>query len=111
LDRLLALVARTVRGACLKIDMPQGDRVVVQRFAEQLRRAIARQTTMERIPLVLLVRENLGKVLGHLVTEWGRAAMQLVVVDEIDARDTQFASIGRLQQGVLPVSFHGMNIH
>jgi ethanolamine utilization protein EutA len=109
LDRLLALAARTVHGACLRVDMRQCDRAAVQRFAEQLRRAIAQQTTMEHIPLVLLVRENLGKVLGQLVTAWGRAAMQLVVIDEIDARDTQFASIGRLHQGVLPVSFHGLS--
>jgi len=111
LDRLLALAARTNHGACLKVDLPSGDRAAVQCFAEQLGRAIVRQTTMVRIPLVLLVRENLGKVLGQLVTGWGRAAMQLVVIDEIDARDTQFASIGRLQLGVLPVSFHGMSAH
>jgi ethanolamine utilization protein EutA (predicted chaperonin) len=55
------------------------------------------------------MRENLGKVLGQLITNWGRSPAALVVIDEIDARDTQFASIGRLQQGVLPVSFYGMS--
>jgi ethanolamine utilization protein EutA len=109
-ERLVALAGRTVQGACLKIDLSQCDRSSIQSLAEQLRQAIARQNVSEHIPLVLLVRENLGKVLGQMVTGWGRAAVKLIVIDEVDARDTQFASIGRLQQGVLPVSFHGMNV-
>jgi ethanolamine utilization protein EutA len=106
-ELLVALAGRTAHGACLKIDLPRYDRSSIQALAEQLRQAIAQQNVSEHIPLVLLVRENLGKVLGQLVTGWGRAAVKLVVIDEVDARDTQFASIGRLQQGVLPVSFHG----
>jgi ethanolamine utilization protein EutA len=109
-ERLVALAGRTVQGACLKIELPQCDRSSIQSLAEQFRQAIARQNVSQHIPLVLLVRENLGKVLGQLVTGWGRAAVKLVVIDEVDARDTQFASIGRLQQGVLPISFHGMNV-
>jgi ethanolamine utilization protein EutA len=107
--RLVALARRTAQGACLKVELPQVDRTSAKTLAGQLRQSIAQHTTSGPIPLVLLVRENLGKVLGHLVTNWGRSPAPLVVIDEIDARDTQFASIGRKQQGVLPVSFHGMS--
>jgi ethanolamine utilization protein EutA len=110
-DRLVALARRSAHGACLRVDLPQGDRTSIRVLADQLHQSIAQHATSVPIPLVLLVRENLGKVLGHLVTNWGRSPAPLVVIDEINARDTQFASIGRLQQGVLPVSFHGMSAH
>ncbi|MEX2138895.1 MAG: ethanolamine ammonia-lyase reactivating factor EutA [Pirellulales bacterium] len=107
--RLVALAGRTARGACLRVDVGQFDRTAIRGLADQLRVAIERQTTIEHIPLVLLVRENLGKVLGQLVTNWGRSPARIVAIDEIDARESQFACIGKLHQGVLPVSFHGMN--
>jgi ethanolamine utilization protein EutA len=107
--RLIALARRTADGACLKVNLPQDDRTSIRALAEHLRQSIAQYAANGPIPLVLLMRENLGKVLGQLITNWGRSPAALVVIDEIDARDTQFASIGRLQQGVLPVSFYGMS--
>jgi ethanolamine utilization protein EutA len=109
LNRLIALARRTADGAGLRVELPQDDRTSIRALAEQLRQSIAKHATGAPIPLVLLVRENLGKVLGQLVTNWGCSPAPLVVIDEIDARDTQFASIGRLQEGVLPVSFYGMS--
>jgi ethanolamine utilization protein EutA len=109
-ERLVALAGRTAQGACLRIDLAQCDRASIRGLAEQLRQSIAKQTAIEHIPLVLLVGENLGKVLGQWVTEWGRSPAKIVVIDEIDARDAQFACVGRLHQGVLPVSFYGMNV-
>jgi ethanolamine utilization protein EutA len=108
-DRLIALVARTVNGACLRVENAACDRASLLVLAERLRQSLARQSTIHHIPLVLLVRENLGKVLGQLVTNWGRSGVKLAVIDEVDARSAQFASVGRLHDGVLPVSFHGMN--
>jgi ethanolamine utilization protein EutA len=109
LNRLFAMAARTANGACLRIDAGACNRASLCGLAERIRTAIARQTTVQSIPLVLLVRENIGKVLGQLVTDWGRSPAKVIVVDEIDSHDAQFACIGRLHQGVLPVSFHGMN--
>jgi ethanolamine utilization protein EutA (predicted chaperonin) len=109
LDRLFALAARTANGACLRIDAGPGDRASIRGLAERIHTAMARQTAVQHIPLVLLVRENIGKVVGQLITQWGRSPAKVIVVDEIDSRDAQFACIGRLQQGVLPVSFYGMS--
>lgn len=108
-DRLVALAGRTAHGTCLRIDGAKCDRASLRALAEQLRIAIARQPLIQHIPLVLLVRENVGKVLGQFVTDWGRSPAKVVVVDEIDACEAQFACIGRLHQGVVPVSFHGMH--
>lgn len=107
--RLIAHAKRTAHGACLRVELPQDDRTSIRALADQIRQSVALHASSGPIPLLLLVRENLGKVMGQLVTNWGRSPTPLVVIDEIDTRDTQFASIGRLQQGVLPVSFHGMS--
>jgi ethanolamine utilization protein EutA len=108
-DRLLALVGRTSEGACLRIEAGPGDRNSIRELAQKLRGAISRETALADIPLILLVRENLGKALGQLVTNWGSTRAKVIVIDEIDAGEAQFAHIGRLNQGVVPVSFHGMN--
>jgi ethanolamine utilization protein EutA len=56
-----------------------------------------------------LVRENIGKVLGHYVTEWGALPLNLVVIDEVAVRDAQYARVGRPHSQVVPVSFYGLN--
>jgi ethanolamine utilization protein EutA (predicted chaperonin) len=108
-DRLVSLVARTVAGACIRVDAVDWDRASIRRLAENLRRSIAMQSAMNHIPLVLLVRENLGKALGQLITDWGRSPAKVAVIDEIDPVDAQFACVGRLHHGVAPVSFYRMN--
>ena len=60
-------------------------------------------------PLVLLVAENVGKVLGNYITEWGALPLNLVVVDEIAAPRAQYVRIGRLHKQVVPVSFYGLH--
>ncbi len=79
-------------------------RALGQRLA-RLCRALAFPTEH---PLVLLVSENLGKVLGHYVTEWGALPLNLVVIDEIARRDAQYVQIGRLRDQVVPVSLYGL---
>jgi ethanolamine utilization protein EutA len=61
------------------------------------------------LPLVLLVRENVGKVLGHYVTEWGALPLNLIVIDEVAVRDAQYTRVGRSHSQVVPVSFYGLN--
>ena len=60
-------------------------------------------------PLILVMEENLGKVLGNYVTSWGRIRSNVVVIDEIKFRNAQFIQIGSLRNHVVPISFHGMN--
>ena len=59
-------------------------------------------------PLVLLLEENLGKVLGQYVTRWGALPMRLMVIDEVLPRDAQYVQIGVLRHQVVPVSFYGL---
>jgi hypothetical protein len=42
------------------------------------------------------------------VTRWGQIAMPLVVVDELDLPDARWVTLGRARDGVVPVSFHGL---
>ena len=60
-------------------------------------------------PLVLLVRENVGKVLGQYASRWGALHIKLMVIDEIPTRRARFARIGAPRQQVVPVSFFGLN--
>ena len=55
------------------------------------------------------MRENLGKVLGHYVSDWGTLRVRLVVIDEVAVRDAQYAQVGRMHEQVVPVSFHGLS--
>ena len=55
------------------------------------------------------MRENLGKVFGHYLTAWGSRPWRVVVIDELDPRDVQFAHLGAAGEKVIPVSFYGMN--
>jgi ethanolamine utilization protein EutA (predicted chaperonin) len=91
------------------MDLTPCDRASIRLLADLLRASIENERAFRDIPLVLLVRENLGKVLGQWVTNWGRYSAKIVVIDEIGPRDAQFANVGRLTQGVVPVSLYGMN--
>jgi ethanolamine utilization protein EutA len=106
-DELVRLAAATITGACLRVDADEWNHHAIRSLGEKLKRSLAKQNASQHIPLVLLMRQNLGKVLGQFVTDWGRSAVKVAVIDEIDARDAQFACIGRAQQGVVPVSFYG----
>ncbi len=59
-------------------------------------------------PLVLLTAGNIGKTLGQYATRWGRDSTTLVVIDEIPNRRAHFVTIGKPHNGLLPVSFHGL---
>jgi ethanolamine utilization protein EutA len=55
------------------------------------------------------MQENLGKVLGNYVTEWGALPLKVVVIDEVPIRDAQYVHIGVSRDGSVPVSFFGLN--
>lgn len=58
--------------------------------------------------LVLLINGNIGKTLGNYITNWGKHALHLIVIDEVSPRDAHFVNLGVMQQGVIPVSFYGL---
>jgi ethanolamine utilization protein EutA len=108
MQELLRLAARSPRGACLRVDLDGTGTASVRAIGRRLAGELARLRFPADRPLVLLVKENLGKTLGHYVTAWGDLPLRLVVIDEVPARDAQFVRLGRLQQQVVPVSFHGL---
>jgi ethanolamine utilization protein EutA (predicted chaperonin) len=81
----------------------------VRETGERLRAALESAQFPTDRPLVLLVRENVGKALGQYVTRWGSQPWRLVVIDEVSARDAQYLRIGRSRSGIVPVSFYGLN--
>ncbi|HWC91435.1 MAG TPA: ethanolamine ammonia-lyase reactivating factor EutA [Pirellulales bacterium] len=110
IERLIGLASQAAGGACLRIELPQRVLAEIRELAARLRQAIADQPLADQQPLVLLLRENLGKVLGQYLTDWGQLPWKVVVLDEIDQRDAQFAHLGALRQGVVPVSFYGASL-
>jgi ethanolamine utilization protein EutA len=108
LRRLLDLVRRHARGGCLRVEStnhgPEGVRVMGRRLAEALRHLDFPSDQ----PLVIFVQQNLGKVLGHYISEWGALPLHLAVVDEICVRHAHYAHLGMIRDQVVPVSVYGL---
>ncbi len=111
LAALFARVRRSPRGGCVFVQLRPADGATVRTFGGRLAAALRQIAFPADRPLVLLVRENLGKALGHYVTEWGRLPLNLVVLDEVavrDVRDAHYVHLGRLTRQVVPVSYYGL---
>ncbi len=109
LGAALELVRRSPRGGCIRVALAAPEAATVRTLGGRIARALRALSFPATLPLVLLVRENLGKTLGHYVTEWGTLPLNLVVIDEVTVRDAQYARIGRPHHQVVPVSFYGLN--
>jgi ethanolamine utilization protein EutA (predicted chaperonin) len=105
----LQLVARSAAGGCVVVSLAQSDGLAVRRTGERISVALRTANIGTRAPLVLLVRENVGKALGGYVSQWGSLAVKLIVLDEIEPLDARFVQIGNLRDQVVPISFYGMN--
>jgi ethanolamine utilization protein EutA len=106
---LLELVRRSARGGCLQVRLGGEGAAVVRELGQRLARVLQELAFPADHPLVLLVRENVGKVLGQYVTGWGARPLNLVVLDEISLRDAQYTHLGTPRGQVVPVSFYGLN--
>jgi ethanolamine utilization protein EutA len=105
---LVERVMRRPRGGCLFVKLTAADVAEVRMLGGRLAAALSRAPFAGQRPLVLLVRENVGKVLGGYVSEWGQLPANLIVVDEVPVRDAHYVHIGCLRQQVVPISFHGL---
>lgn len=92
------------RGGCLQIAL--GDRGAAA--VRDLGHRLAASLPVSDTPIVLLVPGNVGKTLGSYITQWGARPRPLIVLDEVDVPDARFLHLGRLREGVVPVSFHGL---
>lgn len=106
---MLQLVGRSPRGGCLRIAIGDVSAAAVTAMGSRIARSLKAVAFPTTTPLVLLVQENVGKALGHYVTEWRAKPHKIVVVDEIEIRDARYAQIGAMRDGVVPISFYGMN--
>ena len=112
---LLDLIRRSPKGGCLRVKLAaDADSTIPElsrlgRLGRRLAGILERGFVPAGHPLILVMEENLGKVLGNYVSGWGRIPCNVVVIDEIELRNAQFVQIGSLRNHVVPVSFHGMN--
>lgn len=105
---VVELVRCSTRGGCVQIALDPADASAVRAMGEKLRGALRAVAFPPDRPLVLLLRENLGKVLGQYVTDWGALPLNLIVIDELAARDAQYVQIGAPRGDAVPVSFYGL---
>jgi ethanolamine utilization protein EutA len=104
----LALAGRGADGGCLRVILRGTDAAAVRALGGRMARALREASFPAGRPLVLLLRENAAKVLGHYATEWGRLPVELIVIDEVTVRDAQYVHVGRSRGPVVPISFYGL---
>ncbi|WP_433932111.1 ethanolamine ammonia-lyase reactivating factor EutA [Sorangium cellulosum] len=108
IDHAVDLFRRSPGGCCLEIALDDVSAPALRRLGGRLAGALRRAGPIPDHPLVLLTAQNAGKTLGGYVTGWGALPLDLLVIDEVEARGARFVQIGRLCDHVLPVSFYGM---
>jgi ethanolamine utilization protein EutA len=105
---MLTLVRRSSRGGCVQVRLESQDLAAVRGLGQRLAQVLHEDAFPHKHPLVLLVQENLGKVLGHYVTRWGALPLQVLVIDEVSLKNAHFVQIGLPHHQVVPVSFYGL---
>jgi ethanolamine utilization protein EutA len=103
------LAAKRQSGACIQITACNNKLVQVRALATQIKNALHANQYAPSQPIVILLEANIGKALGNYVSDWGQLDYNLIVIDEVVLRDAHFVHIGRLQQGMIPVSFYGLH--
>jgi len=121
IEQSVLLMESTESGGCIQV-LPATDPNDTQRkdeersarhsleqvkdFGHRLRRTCSR--LQPAVPVVVLVPDNCGQVLGNYASRWRQEPFSLVVIDEIPDRRAHFVNVGRLHDAVVPVSFYGV---
>jgi ethanolamine utilization protein EutA len=103
------LAAKRQNGACIQITACNNKLEQVRALATQIKNALLANQYEPFQPIVILVEANVGKALGNYISNWGQLDYNLIVIDEVALRDAHFVHIGSIQQGMIPVSFYGLN--
>ena len=103
------LAAKRQHGVCIQITTCNNKLEQVRALASQIKNALQANIYKPCQPIVILVETNIGKALGNYISNWGQLDYNLIVVDEVSLRDAHFVHIGRVHQGMIPVSFYGLN--
>ncbi len=104
-----ALAAKRQQGACIQIAACNNTLEQVRALASQIKHALQASQYASCQPFIILVEANIGKALGNYISNWGQLDYNLMVIDEVALRDAHFVHIGRVQQGMIPVSFYGLS--
>ncbi len=102
------LAANCPLGACIQIST-SNSLEQIRTLAAQIKDALQASKYEPSKPLIIIIEANIGKALGNYVCDWGQSQYNLIVIDEVTQRDAQFVHIGRLHQGIIPVSFFGLH--
>lgn len=107
----LNLAGRSQRGACLQLvwNGAHPSFEDVKQLGGALSQALDTADLPKDASLVILTDANVGKALGNYATAWRSTTRRLIVIDEIPERNALFVNLGRMHNGVVPVSFYGMN--
>ena len=108
LHRMVDLIQRSRRGGALCVELADTRIQTVRSMAERLRRVLDERKFSVDLPLVLLLRHNVGNIFGQYMTNWGRCTWRLLVIDEIDLRDARYVQLGAILEQTIPVSFFGL---
>jgi ethanolamine utilization protein EutA len=108
---VLTLVRRSSRGGCVQVRLDSQEASAVRGLGQRICQVLQDDAFPATHPLVLLVQENLGKVLGQYVTRWGSLPLRVLVIDEVCVPDAQYVQIGLPRDQVVPVSFYGFLPH
>lgn len=108
LREMLKFVMHSAAGGALQVCFVHDPAAEVRNFGTRLADALEDVGFPATVPLVMFVRENIGKTLGQYATRWGAAPRALVVVDEVPPRAAQYSQLGAQRSGVVPVSFYGL---
>ena len=108
LSRPLDLARRSGIGAAVRVRGLAPTAAAVRAFGSRLAAAFEQLPWEADRPLVLLLDTDCGKALGQCATGWGRVAVPLVVIDELDLPQARWVTLGKERDGVVPVSFHGL---
>src|SRR5262249_39649151 len=96
-------------GGCLQVVPGSQEASTIRTLGGRIAEALRAAAFPPDHPLVLVMRENVGKVLGHYVPAWGALPLTLVIIDEVAIRDAQYLQIGTPRTNVVPVFFYGRN--
>ena len=108
---VLTLVRGSSRGGCVQVHFGSQEASVVRALGQQIARILQEDAFPATHPLVFLVKENLGKVLGQYLTSWGALPLHVLVIDEVALRDAQYVQVGSPRNQVVPVSYYGFLPH
>lgn len=107
-DDALRLASRCETGACVRVELDNRDANAIRTVGDRIAGILETIAFPADQPLVLLVKENIGKALGQYASRWGTLPVKLLVIDEMPERNAQYARIGRMRQQVVPVSYYGL---